>query len=141
MNGDFAEARELLVGELERARRRGYLDHEHFALMLLTVLEIRAGRWRLAESYARRCLELVAGTGLWNNEAAGHCNYALVEAHLGRVESARVHAETGKRQAAELGDLSFESVASEEPRVPGAVARRRRGGGRPPGSVAGGTRR
>ena len=113
VNGDFAEARELLVGELERARARGYLDHEHFALLLLTVLEIRAGRWQLAESYAHRCLELVAGTGLWNNEAAGHCDYALVEAHLGRVESARVHAETGKRQAAALGDLSFESVASE----------------------------
>ena len=81
--------------------------------MLLTVLEIRAGHWQLAESYAHRGLELVAGTGLWNNEAAGHCGYALVEAHLGRVESARVHAETGKRQAAALGDLSYESVASE----------------------------
>jgi DNA-binding CsgD family transcriptional regulator len=113
VNGDFAEARELLVGELERARARGYLDHEHFALMLLTVLEIRAGRWELADSYARRCLELVAGTGVWNNEAAGHCNCALVEAHLGRVESARVHAETGKRQAAELGDFSFATLASE----------------------------
>jgi tetratricopeptide (TPR) repeat protein len=113
VNGEFAEARELLAGELERARTRGYLDHEHFALMLLSVLEIRAGRWQLAESYAHRCLELVAGSGRWNDEAAGHCEVALVEAHLGRVESARAHAETGKRQAEELGDISFASVASE----------------------------
>jgi DNA-binding CsgD family transcriptional regulator len=113
VNGDFVEARELLVGELERARSRGYLDHENFALMLLSVLEIRAGRWQLAESYAHRALELVAGTGLWNNEAAGHCGYARVDAHLGRVESARFHAETGKRQAAELGDFGFATLASE----------------------------
>jgi DNA-binding CsgD family transcriptional regulator len=113
VNGDFVEARELLVGELERARSRGYLDHENFALMLLSVLEIRAGRWQLAESYAHRALELVAGTGLWNDEAAGHCGYARVDAHLGRVESARFHAETGKRQAAELGDFGFATLASE----------------------------
>jgi DNA-binding CsgD family transcriptional regulator len=113
VNGDLAEARDLLVGELERARARGYLDHEQFALGLLAGLEVRAGQWVVADSYAQRSLELVVGTGLWNNEAAGHCTCALVEAHLGRVESARSHAETGRRQAVALGDLAFTATASQ----------------------------
>ena len=32
VNGDLAESRELLTAELERARARGYLEHETFAL-------------------------------------------------------------------------------------------------------------
>ena len=89
------------------ARARGYLDHENFALLLLTELEVRAGRWQLGRGLRARTLEPASGTDLWNAEAAGHWARALVDAHLGRVESARAHAETGFRQAAELGDLAF----------------------------------
>jgi DNA-binding CsgD family transcriptional regulator len=110
--GEFAEARELLTRERERARGRGYLDHEGYALMLLSQLEVRAGRWQLAEGYSRQTLELTLGTDLWNSEAAGHATCAEVDAHLGRVESARTHAEKGRRQAEELGDLTFASVCS-----------------------------
>ena len=112
VDGDLAEARELLLGELERGRRRGYLEHESFATLLLGELEVRAGRWSLAETYARQSLELSVGTDLWNAEAGGHWIVALVEAHLGRVESACEHAEAGRRQATQLGDLVFATRCS-----------------------------
>jgi DNA-binding CsgD family transcriptional regulator len=112
VNGDLAEAREVLDSELERARERGYLEHESFAVMLLAELEVRAGRWQLAETYARQTLELTLGTDMWNAEAAGRWTFALVEAHLGRVESARDQAETGRKQAAQLGDLLFATRCS-----------------------------
>ena len=112
INGDLAEARELLLAELDRARQRGYLDHESFALLLLAELEVRAGRFRLAETYAQGTLELTLGTDLWNAEAAGRWTAALVAAHLGQVDAAREHAETGRRQAQEIGDLAFATRCS-----------------------------
>ncbi|HYI20738.1 MAG TPA: AAA family ATPase [Solirubrobacteraceae bacterium] len=112
VNGDLAESRELLTAELERAQARGYLEHESFATLLLAELEVRAGRWQLAEGFARQTLELTLGSDLWNAEAAGHCTVAVVDAHLGRVASAREHAETGRRQATDLGDLGFATKCS-----------------------------
>jgi DNA-binding CsgD family transcriptional regulator len=107
IDGDLAEARRLLTSELKRGHERGYLDHVSFALMLLAELEVRAGRWQLADEHARQALELTLGTDIWNAEAAGHWIQALVDAHLGRVESARAHAETGRSQAEKLGDLAY----------------------------------
>ncbi len=72
VNGDLAEARELLLAERERAHARGYLDHESFAFMLLTEVEVRAGRWELADDWARRTLDAALGSDLWNAEAAGN---------------------------------------------------------------------
>jgi DNA-binding CsgD family transcriptional regulator len=112
VDGDLAESRRLLTSELERSQARGYLDHESFAAMLLAEVEVRAGRWQLADDYARQALELTLGTEIWNNEAAGHWIQGLVDAHLGRVESAREHAEMGRRLAAELGDLLFATRCS-----------------------------
>ena len=63
VDGDLAESRRVLTSELERSRARGYLDHESFALLLLAELEVRAGRWQLADGYARQALELIAGDG------------------------------------------------------------------------------
>ena len=80
--------------------------------MLLTEVEVRAGRWALADDWARRTLDAAMGSDLWNAEAAGHWARALVDAHLGRVESARAHAETGRRQADALGDLAFATRCS-----------------------------
>ena len=111
-HGRLVESRRLLTEELERARARGRLDHEGMALMLLAELEVRAGRWQLADGYASRTLELTLGTESWNAEAAGHWTRALVDAHLGREEPAREHAETGRRQAAALGDLAFATRCS-----------------------------
>jgi DNA-binding CsgD family transcriptional regulator len=112
VNGDLSEAREVLLVELERSRELGYLDHESFGLLLLAELEVRAGRWQLADEYARQTLELSLGTELWNAEAGAQWIVALVDAHLGRVDSARLHAETGRRQAEALGDLTFATRCS-----------------------------
>jgi DNA-binding CsgD family transcriptional regulator len=112
IDGDLAESRRLLTAELKRSRARGYLDHEGFALMLLAEVEVRAGRWQLADDHARQTLQLTLGTDIWNAEAAGHWIQALVDAHLGRVESARAHAETGRSQAEKLGDLAFSTRCS-----------------------------
>ena len=108
----LAESRRLLTGELERAQARGRIDHESMALMLLAELEVRAGRWQLADGYAAQTLDLTLGTESWNAEAAGHWTRAVVDAHLGRVDSAREHAETGRRQAEALGDLAFATRCS-----------------------------
>ena len=108
----LAESRRLLTGELERAQARGRIDHEGMALMLLAELEVRAGRWQLADGYAAQTLDLTLGTESWNAEAAGHWTRAVVDAHLGRVDSAREHAETGRRQAEALGDLAFATRCS-----------------------------
>ncbi len=110
--GELAEARELLTAELERARARGYLDHQDFALLLLAQLEVRAGRWQLAEAYARETLELTQGTERWNAEAAARWICGFVDGHLGRVETARAYAEAGRSQADELGDLAFATMCS-----------------------------
>ena len=127
VNGDLAEARELLLSERDRAAARGYLDHESFAFMLLTEVEVRAGRWELADDWARLTLDAAMGSDLWNAEAAGHWSRALVDAHLGRVESARAHAETGRRDdTAVIVDARLDRSG----RVPARVRRRR--SARPP---------
>ena len=107
IDGDLDAARELLLAELDRAREQGYVDHESFALLLLAELEVRAGNWDAADHYARATLERTLGTRLWNAEAAGRWTRAHVDAHLGRIESAREHADAGRRQAEELGDFAF----------------------------------
>jgi len=112
VNGDLAEARELLLAERERAHARGYLDHESFGFMLLTEVEVRAGRWELADDWARRTLDAALGSDLWNAEAAGNWARALVDAHLGRVDSARAHAERGRQKATSVGDLAFAARSS-----------------------------
>ena len=112
VEGEFAEARELLTSEREAARTRGYLEHESFALLLLAELEVRAGRWQLAEEYARQTLELSLGSDMWNAEAAGHWAVALVDAHFGRAEAARAAAETGRTKAEQIGDLAFATRCS-----------------------------
>ena len=106
INGELAEAREVLspsanVPPARLPRPRG------FAFLVLAEVEVRTGRWSLADDWARRTLEASTGSDLWNAEAAGNWARALVDAHLGRVESARAHAETGRRLAADLGDLVF----------------------------------
>ena len=129
VNGDLAESRELLTAELERGHARGYLDHESFALMLLAELEVRAGRWQLADGYARQTLELTLGTDLWNAEAAGHWTCALVDAHLGRVgvraRARRDGAPAGDRRSATSGSRRAARTSSGSSRSRSATPRAR----------------
>jgi DNA-binding CsgD family transcriptional regulator len=107
VSGELAEGREVLTAERDRARARGQFDHEIMAVLLLADVELRAGRWQLAEDHARRNLEMTLGAELWNAEPAARWACAAVDAHLGRVPSARDHAETGRRLALGVGDLAF----------------------------------
>ena len=105
--GALDGARELLVAELERAQRQGRTDHETLALRELAELEIRAGRWALAEDYAQRTAEGCAGFAFWNSDAEGHFAMALIDTHRGRVESARRRAEAGIAESAAWGDEAW----------------------------------
>ena len=139
VDGDLAEARELLIAELERGRARGYLDHESFALMLLAELEVRAGRWQLAEGYARP-------------DARAHARHGAVERRGGRPLDLR-----GRRRAPRTRGVRARARRDGPPagerarrprlrdpvlaraRVPRALARRR-GDRRPPPRAAAGER-
>jgi DNA-binding CsgD family transcriptional regulator len=107
--GELAEARPVLEAERVRAASRGHLDHESQVLAQLAQLELAAGDWRKADDYARRALEMTLGWDFWNAETMGRQVCALVDAHLGRVDSARELAETGRRASEEWGDLIWVS--------------------------------
>jgi DNA-binding CsgD family transcriptional regulator len=107
VSGALAEARRILVAEIERSVERGRVDHEAFALRELAALEVRAGRWRLADAHARRLHEVSTGMEFFNSEAEVHWVAALVDAHLGRVESAREHAEKGHAISVACGDRAW----------------------------------
>ena len=105
--GALDEARTLILAELERAEQHGRTDHETVALRELAELEIRAGRWALAEDYARRTAEGCAGFAFWNSDAEGHFATALIDAHRGRAQSARREAEAGVADSAAWGDEAW----------------------------------
>ena len=99
----------MLEAERLRAAGRGHLDHESQVLAQLAQLELAAGDWHKADEYARRALEMTLGWDYWNAETMGRYVSALVDAHLGRVDSARELAETGRRASEEWGDLIWVS--------------------------------
>jgi DNA-binding CsgD family transcriptional regulator len=101
---EFDQARQLLRAEDERALEHGDVDSRLGALPLLTVLEIRAGDWPLADQYASEHLELARQADNSNGEPIALYGRALVDAHLGRVESARAAAERSRTLAAATGD-------------------------------------
>ena len=112
VNGDLAESRELLTAELERAQRsrlsRARELRDAAARRARGPRGALAARGRLraadARAHAReRPVERRGGRSL---------HRAVVDAHLGRVASAREHAETGRRQATDLGDLAFATKCS-----------------------------
>jgi DNA-binding CsgD family transcriptional regulator len=105
--GDLAQGRRVLEDELSAAANRGNVEHESFARALLVDLEVRAGRLTVADAYANQDLELTRGAELGNWEATGRWERAVVDAHLGRVESAREHATRGLALADGMGDAIF----------------------------------
>jgi len=89
------------------------------ALNGLAWLELRAGRWKLAEQYAEQAYDLMTQYGLevpW-----AHLPVAMVAAHRGRLELAREHSERalelgveqfGRHTPVHLGTLGFIAVQS-----------------------------
>jgi DNA-binding CsgD family transcriptional regulator len=107
LTDEFDQARRLLQAEAARALEHGNVDSRGGALLLLTVLEIRAGDWPLADQYATECLELARQQDSSNAEPVALYGRALVDAHLGRVEAARAAAERGSALAAAMGDETW----------------------------------
>jgi DNA-binding CsgD family transcriptional regulator len=103
-SGDLEGGRRILLEELERLE---ILDNEVSLRILLTDIEVRAGRWPLADEYARRALALALGIAMGNGEAVARWACALVDAHLGRVEAARMNAERVIELSEADDDLAF----------------------------------
>jgi DNA-binding CsgD family transcriptional regulator len=104
---EFDQARRLLQAEAERALEHGNVDLRGAALLRLTVVEIQTGDWPLADQYASECLELARQVDNSNAEPIALYGRALVDAHLGHVETARAAAERGSTLAAAMGDVHF----------------------------------
>ena len=68
------------------------------------MVEIQTGDWPLADQHANECLELARQVDNSNGEPIALYGRALVDAHLGRVETARAAAERGSTLAAAMGD-------------------------------------
>ena len=100
------EARPLLEGSLQRAVDGGEIEGEIGILIHLAELEIRAGRWQLADGYIRRNVEVERFSGL-PDLAYALGILAHVSALLGRVEEARRAGEEGSALAAETGQQIF----------------------------------
>jgi DNA-binding CsgD family transcriptional regulator len=107
LTDEFDQARRLLQAEAARALEHGNVDSRGGALLLLTVLEVRAGDWPLADQYASECLELARQADSSNAEPVALYGRALVDAHRGRVEAARAAAERGSTLAAAMGDETW----------------------------------
>jgi DNA-binding CsgD family transcriptional regulator len=104
---EFDQARRLLQAEAARALEHGNVDLRGEALLLLTVVEVQTGDWPRADQYASECLELGREANSSNAEPVALYGRALVDAHLGRVETARAAAEQGSTLADGMGDETF----------------------------------
>ena len=92
---DLDGARERLEAACRDAQSEGDEGSLPDIVAHLCELELWAGNWSLADHYATESLELAERTEqrLWL--AINHYSCGLVDAHLGRIDSARVHAERG----------------------------------------------
>jgi DNA-binding CsgD family transcriptional regulator len=100
------EARPLLEGALQRAVDAGEIESEIGVLIHLAELEIRGERWRLADDYIGRALELERLSGLPDLAYVLGVR-ALVAALLGQAEEARLAGEEGSSLARETGQKLF----------------------------------
>ena len=100
------EARPLLEGALQRAVEAGVTESEIGVLIHLAELEIRGERWRLADDYIRRALEVERLSGLPDLAYVLGVR-AQVSARLGQVEEARQIGEEGSSLARETGQELF----------------------------------
>jgi ATP/maltotriose-dependent transcriptional regulator MalT len=75
----------------------------------LAELECRAGDWLAAAHHAEESLRLAVLTGMPFYQTMAHYAVALVEAHRGRADSARRHAQTGLALA-ETGRVTLSAI-------------------------------
>jgi DNA-binding CsgD family transcriptional regulator len=120
---DRSAARALLEREYEESRERDELSAAE-ALHSLAWVELWAGKWDRAADYAERAYDLMTQYGLevpW-----AHLPIAVVAAHRGRLELARVHSERslqlgeeqfGQHTPVHLGTLGFVAAQSGDPQT------------------------
>jgi DNA-binding CsgD family transcriptional regulator len=90
--GELDLARAVLGAELKRGARSGDLGQQAFCLDMLADVEVRAGRFEMADAHAQQSLALGLGPELGNAQAVAHWAIAKVRAHRGRAAEAREHA-------------------------------------------------
>ena len=107
INGDLAESRELLLAELDRARRRGYLDHEASRCCCSPSSRCGPGACGWPRTYARGTLELTLGTdcGTRSRPATGPRRSSTRTSAGSTLPASTRRPATGRRS--ELGDLAF----------------------------------
>ena len=102
---DFEAARERLEVAYRDALAEGDEGSLPDIVGHLCELELWAGNWSLADQYASECLELAERTEQELLLAINHYSRGLVDAHLGRIDSARAHAEQGLAMGEGMGGL------------------------------------
>jgi DNA-binding CsgD family transcriptional regulator len=99
------EARETFTELLGDALAHGVTGPIPQILYHLAELECRAGNWDTAIEQARESRAAAQRIGMGALSAEGHFAVGLVEAHLGRADSARQEALEGLRVAEEAGEV------------------------------------
>jgi DNA-binding CsgD family transcriptional regulator len=107
-DGELAAARPLIEHSHQAALQAGDVELEEDALALLVRLELLAGNWAAADRYASEVLELAEQVHISNSHPVCLAHRALVDAHLGALDSARAHAEEGAEQARRFRDRVWE---------------------------------
>jgi DNA-binding NarL/FixJ family response regulator len=111
--GRVDEARELLLGEHQRAVADGDDASLEIIDVFLTELEWLAGQWTRATTHAEEGLEIAARAESRTMHAALEGLLALVEASRGEIERARVRATSALAQAEAVGDRSYSLYARQ----------------------------
>ncbi|MFN8110375.1 MAG: AAA family ATPase [Thermoleophilia bacterium] len=101
------EARELLARDEARALAHGHEIRAYSAWFHLVELEVRAGRWDVAQELASRMEAFVGQRGLEQSQGAAHFCTAWVAAHRGEETQARTAALAGIANAERVGDTVF----------------------------------
>lgn len=105
--GDLDTARAELVGDYRQTVERGHLGPLWEVLVYLAELEVRAGNWLLAARYAAEGLDVVMDGRHEQAREVHLWSTALVAAHRGEVDVARVHASEGVRLASQHEDRPY----------------------------------
>lgn len=118
-------ARPLFLQELRRVRDLADEPGAFHVLFRLAELELRTGNWADALTHAREAASLTRQGGIAQEQAATEMMLALVLAHLGSLEEARVlgeHAYSTAREGADApvavrcaGVLGFVELSAGEP--------------------------
>ncbi len=111
--GRIAEARELLVGERERAIAVGDEASLEILSLFLTELEWLAGNWDAARAHAEAGLLVTDQADSRMMEGAISALLALVEASVGDVEAARARGLHARALCEETGDRSYTTYAEQ----------------------------